>query len=347
MVFVRTQLLFLISISVVLVSFSHAARAIDTPVYPQYTEAACILIAEQMARFKHQPHLPSYQNASRNYSRHCLDPIPYESAPDLAVQSEAQSSIHPSPILAVAPSRTVQREEQATPESSSSFLSLVGWPVVFIVLFLLLRAIARSFNGLSYSERLGREAEQQLARYLVHALSEGYRHYHNIILKTEQGDLTEIDHLIVSPYGIFVIEVKNYQGWIFGGEQHAHWVQQHFRRKHQFQNPIRQNFKHTEAVAHLLEIDSKAEPCKIYSIIAFSSRAEFKTRMPDNVMYIEQVLRFIDHICERGRVIGDEALLRYNARLSRAAEQVEELRTEHKLQLEGHELLRELNRGSG
>jgi hypothetical protein len=219
--------------------------------------------------------------------------------------------------------------------------------VLLLVIFLVLRAIARSFNGLSNRERLGREAEQQLARHLVHALSEGYHHYHNIILKTEQGDLTEIDHLITSPYGVFVIEVKNYQGWIFGGEQHAHWVVQHFRRKHQFQNPIRQNYKHTEAVAHLLEIDSKAEPGKIHSIIAFSRRAEFKTRMPDNVMYIEQVLRYIDHICEQGRVVGDEALLRYNARLSFVAEQSETLRSEHKLQLEGHELLRELNRGRG
>ena len=45
---------------------SGAAKASSTEAYPQYTEAACILIANQMARFKQQPDLLSYQNATHN-----------------------------------------------------------------------------------------------------------------------------------------------------------------------------------------------------------------------------------------------------------------------------------------
>lgn len=345
MEFVRTQLLFLISISVVLGSFSHAARAIDTPVYPQYTEAACILIAEQMERFKQQPHLQSHQSAARNYARHCQDPLPYTGPSTVVAQPEPHQPIS-KPVTVVAPTADISSLQQAAPDVTSGLSDLLMWSVLFIAVLLLFRALARSFDGLSDNERLGRRAEQQLARHLVDALSEGYRHYHNIILKTEQGDLTEIDHLITSPYGLFVIEVKNYKGWIFGAEHQAHWVQQHFKRKQPFQNPLRQNYKHTAALANLLEIDAKTEPGKIQSIIAFSSRAEFKTKMPDNVMYIEQVLRYIDRICEQGRTIGDEALLRYNARLNISAEQSDVLRSEHKLQLEGQELLRELNSGN-
>lgn len=246
----------------------------------------------------------------------------------------------------VAATTEISSLQKAAPDSAAGFSALLLWPVLLMAVSLAFRALVRGFDGLSHSERLGRHAEQQLARHLVDALSEGYRHYHNIILKTEHGDLTEIDHLISSPYGLFVIEVKNYKGWIFGAEHQAHWVQQHFKRKHQFQNPLRQNYKHTAALAYLLETDPQTEPGKIHSIIAFSSGAEFKSKMPDNVMYIEQVLKYINRICEQGRTIGDEALLRYQARLNIQAERSDALRSEHKLQLEGHELLRALNRDS-
>lgn len=205
MEFVRTQLLFLISISVVLGSFSHAARAIDTPVYPQYTEAACILIAEQMERFKQQPHLQSHQSAARNYARHCQDPLPYTGPSTVVAQPEPHQPFS-KPVAVVAPTADISSLQQAAPDATSGLSELLMWSVLLIAVLLIFRALARSFDGLSDNERLGRRAEQQLARHLVDALSEGYRHYHNIILKTEQGDLTEIDHLITSPYGLFVIE---------------------------------------------------------------------------------------------------------------------------------------------
>jgi hypothetical protein len=45
--------------------------------------------------------------------------------------------------------------------------------------------------------------------------SKVYRSLNNVTLKTDNGT-TQIDHVIVSRFGIFVIEAKNYQGWIFG-----------------------------------------------------------------------------------------------------------------------------------
>ncbi len=225
-------------------SFSYSARALDNPAYPQYTEAACILIADQMARFKQQPQSPAYQSVARNYSRHCQNPIPYV-AKSVEFTPKVSQQVAPVKVAALQPEPVVSNRTDVMSDTASRLFELLKWPVLLIAVFLALRAFVRGFDGLSHSERLGRRAEQQLARHLVEALSEGYRHYHNIILKTEQGDLTEIDHLITSPYGIFVIEVKNYKGWIFGAEHQAHWVQQHFKRKHQFQNPLRQNYKHT------------------------------------------------------------------------------------------------------
>lgn len=49
---------------------------------------------------------------------------------------------------------------------------------------------------------------------------EKYRIINNLVLENKQGNTktTQIDHLVVSRYGIFSVETKNYKGWIYGSE---------------------------------------------------------------------------------------------------------------------------------
>ena len=74
-----------------------------------------------------------------------------------------------------------------------------------------------------------------------------YRSLHDLILPTPDGS-TQIDHVIVSQFGVFVIETKNLAGWIFGDERSRQWTQTLYRKKYRFQNPLRQNYKHVKAV---------------------------------------------------------------------------------------------------
>jgi restriction system protein len=60
------------------------------------------------------------------------------------------------------------------------------------------------------------EKETQLALWMK-LDSEIYKRFHNLIVPTQNGT-TQIDHVLLSQYGIFVIETKNYEGWIFGDE---------------------------------------------------------------------------------------------------------------------------------
>jgi len=48
--------------------------------------------------------------------------------------------------------------------------------------------------------------------------SKTYHALHNVTLPTPDGT-TQIDHIFVSCFGIFVVETKNMKGWIFGGEK--------------------------------------------------------------------------------------------------------------------------------
>jgi hypothetical protein len=105
-----------------------------------------------------------------------------------------------------------------------------------------------------------------------------YHHFRNIILPTSRGT-SEIDHLIVSPFGLFVIENKNRSGWIFGGEYDERWTAVHFKKKYQFQNPIHQNFGHLKALEEVLGIDAS----KMHGAVVFRGRFQFKTPVPKNV----------------------------------------------------------------
>jgi len=115
-----------------------------------------------------------------------------------------------------------------------------------------------------------------------------YTLFKNVTLPTEDGT-TQIDHIIVSRYGVFVIETKNMKGWIFGDPKQNMWTQKIYRHTSKFQNPLRQNYKHTQTLQSALELD----PEKVFSLVVFVGDNEFKTPMPDNVVYLGGYLRFI------------------------------------------------------
>ncbi|MCM3733151.1 NERD domain-containing protein [Fictibacillus nanhaiensis] len=56
----------------------------------------------------------------------------------------------------------------------------------------------------------------------------------DVLLTKNNGQTTQVDHIIVSIFGIFVIETKNYQGLIFGSEKSQYWTQVIYKKKLSF-----------------------------------------------------------------------------------------------------------------
>ena len=88
--------------------------------------------------------------------------------------------------------------------------------------------------------------------------------------------MTEIDVLMISPKGLFVLESKNYSGWIFGSEYQQKWYQtlpqgRGKSRNESFYNPVMQNRSH---INHLKAFLDEALP--IGSVIVFSERCTLK-----------------------------------------------------------------------
>ena len=104
------------------------------------------------------------------------------------------------------------------------------------------------------------------------------RHY-TIILPSANGT-TQIDHLIISIYGLFIIETKNRKGWIFGSKEKSKWTQIIFSQKYSFQNPLHQTFRQKKVLAEFLKINES----KIFSVVYFNGNCSFKTSLPDNVI---------------------------------------------------------------
>ena len=117
---------------------------------------------------------------------------------------------------------------------------------------------------------------------------------------------TQVDHVFVSRFGVFVVETKNMGGWIFGGERDRQWTQV-FRgsHKHRFQNPLRQNYRHTQAVEAAL-VGLNLPSGTVRSVVAFVGNAEMKTHMPDNVTvgrgFVSYVRSFREPVLTDGQV---------------------------------------------
>lgn len=107
---------------------------------------------------------------------------------------------------------------------------------------------------------------------------EFYRGFSDLYLPRPDGDgLTQVDRAVVSPFGIFVIETKNYTGWIHGSEHQAQWTQTFGSgARISFQNPIWQNRLHLRALAKLLNLPES----KFHPVIFFAGGSTFKTELP-------------------------------------------------------------------
>lgn len=131
----------------------------------------------------------------------------------------------------------------------SSFL-----PILIFVLFVGLTIFGIWYNS---PKQKGKRGELRVHDILMQ-LPDEYHVLDDVVLNTERGT-TQIDHVVVSKYGVFAIETKNYLGEIYGDDKRQQWTQiivteVRYRRKwyktytyvtkNQFYNPVKQSWGH-------------------------------------------------------------------------------------------------------
>lgn len=157
--------------------------------------------------------------------------------------------------------------------------------LVFIVFFLLVVLRKRTWIN------KGDQGEHHVSMILSSLNESEYKILNDVMLQTKSGKTTQIDHIVVSLYGIFVIETKNYSGWIFGHENSEDWTQVIYKEKHKFRNPVKQNQSHIFALKDLLV---EYKDIKYFPIVVFVGNAELKditSRTP--VIYGNNLLKLV------------------------------------------------------
>lgn len=134
------------------------------------------------------------------------------------------------------------------------------------------------------SKALGVLGEKASSKYLQMLPADEYTLFNDVIIKNE-SETTQIDHIVFSTFGIFVIETKNYSGLITGSGKSIQWTQYLQHEKHYFKNPIYQNYGHIKALSNLLNLPEN----KFVSIVAFSMNSKLQLLNADNVIYINQL----------------------------------------------------------
>ena len=160
------------------------------------------------------------------------------------------------------------------------------------------------YNSPTYK---GKEGENRVHNILMQ-LPDDYFIMDDVVLQTNKGT-TQIDHIVISKYGVFAIETKNYRGEIYGDDNRKEWTQMiitdvtyakkwwktyTYVTKNHFYNPVKQSIAHTIAIKNIL---SQWPALKIVPIVVFTGSAVLKDVDSNyNVIYdfnlIETIMRY-------------------------------------------------------
>lgn len=147
--------------------------------------------------------------------------------------------------------------------------------IEFIVTLITLISIKINKNNKSFidydeleKQRFGKLGENYVSKHLEIIINEfgGYL-YNDFCFEDEKGYSTEIDHILITRGGIFIIETKTNKGTIYGNKDDEYWVsrKKEYQEDKSIKNPIIQNNGHINHLKRMF----KNYPPKMISVIIF------------------------------------------------------------------------------
>ena len=132
--------------------------------------------------------------------------------------------------------------------------------LIMIILCILMDVYYKKFIGMAGEFWVKRELKKLSDEYLV---------INDIMIKTKDGSTHQIDHVVISKYGIFVIETKQYNGYIKGNDYDKRWLIKNGKKKIYVNNPLHQNYGHVKSLEEILNLPEE----KFISLVCIPSRA--------------------------------------------------------------------------
>ncbi|MEK4439125.1 nuclease-related domain-containing protein [Paenibacillus sp. FSL K6-2862] len=120
---------------------------------------------------------------------------------------------------------------------------------------------------------------------------------------------SQIDHVVISPFGLFVIETKNYNGEIKGSRKDKYW---RVNNRFNMYNPLKQNYGHIKALEHVLV---EYSDLLYISMVSFTMRCRFsidpelrKIESNELIVYDTELSEFISRKIVRVKMTTQKAL---------------------------------------
>lgn len=132
--------------------------------------------------------------------------------------------------------------------------------LIMIILCILMEVYYKKFIGMAGEFWVKRELKKLSDEYLI---------INDIMIKTKDGSTHQIDHVVISKYGIFVIETKQYNGYIKGNDYDKRWLIKNGKKKIYVNNPLHQNYGHVKSLEEILNLPEE----KFISLVCIPSRA--------------------------------------------------------------------------
>lgn len=136
----------------------------------------------------------------------------------------------------------------------------------------------------AFAKEQGKKGERAVNDVLS-SLGKNYVLMKSVLLPTKTGS-TELDHVVVSVYGIFVIETKNYSGTVKGDENSKNWI--HTDKKgnqRDMYSPIKQNAGHIGTLRRAINLNESA----FIPIVVFSGTAKLEIKSKSHVVQLNQL----------------------------------------------------------
>ena len=127
--------------------------------------------------------------------------------------------------------------------------------------------------------------DPQAIKNVLNQLESGYEVVTNVMVPGDRG-MFDLGHVVVSPYGVFVITVKQTIGKIFGKKGDREWEVKSGGSRDFIANPLWENRKHVNALEKLIG------PAPFISIVVFP-RGNLKGEFGANVIRLGQLKNFI------------------------------------------------------
>ena len=187
-------------------------------------------------------------------------------------------------------------------------IRLIVVVILIAVLFLFYKTDQSTLNTPEeIADKKGRQGEEEVKRILAGLPRTEYVVLNDVLLPAGNGT-TQVDHIVVSLYGIFVIEAKNYAGKIYGTRNSEKWSQYLNGEQYNFRNPIKQNLGHVIAIEKATMVSNR----NIIPLVVFTGNATLKVQGCDEVIYDGMLL---ETICRYKEKVFTAELMEVYARI--------------------------------